>query len=237
MTPDYTLYYWPLPFRGQFIRYVMAHASARWEDAPVDRLSALRGLPVGAQPLPFMAPPLLHDHAADLQVAQLPAILAYLGRKHALLPGEPARDALTMKVIGDANDVLEEITLNGGREMWTRAGWDTFTATRLPRWLQIFEETGRRHGLTGQGGYMLGTATPSLADLTTAALWFTMAEKLPMLRPLLEAHAPAILALSARIAHLPALSRLRAESDAMYGATLYCGGQIEASIRERLAED
>jgi hypothetical protein len=29
--------------------------------------------------------------------------------------------ALTMKVVNDANDVIEEITLNGGRQMWTEA--------------------------------------------------------------------------------------------------------------------
>lgn len=28
---------------------------------------------------------------------------------------------MTMKVVNDANDVIDEITLNGGRQMWTEA--------------------------------------------------------------------------------------------------------------------
>ena len=29
---DYTLYYWPVPFRGQPIRAVLAHVGASWEE-------------------------------------------------------------------------------------------------------------------------------------------------------------------------------------------------------------
>jgi glutathione S-transferase len=28
--------------------------------------------------------------------------------------------AMTMKIVNDANDVIDEITLDGGREMWTK---------------------------------------------------------------------------------------------------------------------
>lgn len=29
----YDLYYWPLPFRGQFLRAILAHAGKRWTEA------------------------------------------------------------------------------------------------------------------------------------------------------------------------------------------------------------
>ncbi len=226
---DYTLYYWPLPFRGQFVRSVLAHVHATWDEPEIGAISALKDRAPAGQLVPHMGPPVLTDHAADLSLAQTPAILAYLGGKHGLIPNEPARDALTVKIVADANDVLYEMTLHNGAQMWTQESWNAYRP-RLGRWMEIFEETGRRHGLTAQAGYLLGTEAPGLADLTAYILWGTMTAKLPSLRPMLYATAPAIGGLSDRIAGLPEQRDLRARSDAEYGHD-WCGGQIEASLR------
>jgi len=226
---DYTLYYWPVPFRGQFVRSVLAHVHASWEEAGIGELGTLMDTAPSEQFVPFMGPPVLTDHAADFSLAQTPAILAYLGRKHGLTPDDLARAALTDKIVADANDVLYEMTLHNGAQMWTRKSWNAYRP-RLGRWMEIFEETGRRHGLTAQAGYLLGTETPGLADLTVHILWGTMTAKLPSLRSMLDATAPAIAGLSDRIAGLPEQDDLRARSDAEYGDD-WCGGQIEASLR------
>jgi len=227
--PDYTLYYWPLPFRGQFVRAVLAHVHATWDEAGVDVMSALKNAAPAEQLVPHMGPPVLTDHAAGLSLAQMPAILGYLGTRHGLIPDDPARDALTAKIVADANDVLYEMTLHNGAQMWTQQAWNAYRP-RLARWMEIFEETGRRHGLTPQTGHLLGTQTPGLADLTAHILWGTLTAKLPSLRPLLDATAPAITGLSDRIAILPEQAELRARSDAAYGDE-WCSGQIEASLR------
>ncbi len=232
--PDYTLYYWPIPFRGHFIRYVLAEVGAVLHEADTDALIALKSQPVAEQPAPMMAPPMLHEHASGLWLAQLPAILIHLARRHDLMPGDAGLDALTLKLICDCNDVLEEITCSCGRTMWTARDWQDFAATRLPRWMAMFENLGHRHGLSDAAGYMLGTDTPTLADLATSALWFTMIDKLPVLAPLLESHAPAIAALSRRIATRPAIAAMRAKWDAAQG-DIYCGGEIEKSLRAVLA--
>ena len=226
---DYTLYYWPIPFRGQFVRSVLAHVHATWNEAGIAAISALKDSAPAEQLIPHMGPPVLTDHAADLSLAQTPAILTYLGGKHGLIPNDPPRDALTAKVVADANDVLYEMTLHNGAQMWTQESWNTYHP-RLGRWMEIFEETGRRHGLTAQAGYLLGTETPGVADLTTHILWGTMTSKLSSLRPMLDATAPAIAGLSDRIAGLPEQDDLRARSDAEYG-DYWCSGQIEASLR------
>ena len=176
-----------------------------------------------------MGPPVLTDHAAGFSLAQMPAILEYLGRKHGLVPDDPLRQALTTKIIADANDVLYEMTRHNGAQMWTEEAWQAFLP-RLGRWMEIFEETGRRHGLTAQGGYLLGTEGPDLADLTTHILWGTMTENLPSLRTVLETHSPAIAGLSDRIARLSEQEQLRRRSDTEYGNE-WCSGQIEASLR------
>lgn len=226
---DYTLYYWPLPFRGQFVRAVLAHVRASWNEADMEALSSLIRAEPAKQLIPHMGPPVLTDHAADLSLAQTPAILAYLGGKYALIPDDPVRAALTAKIIADANDVLYEMTLHNGAEMWTQERWDNYRP-RLARWMAIFEEHGRRHGLTAKTGYVLGTDSPSLADLVVYVLWGVMTSKLPTLRPVLETTAPRIAALSDRISGLPEQEQLRVRSDVEYGDE-WCSGQIEASLR------
>lgn len=230
---DYTLYYWPLAFRGQFVRAVLAHSGASWDEPDIDAVMEAMGADVGDQPVPFMAPPLLVDHDGGTAIAQMPAILAYLGQKFELVPAEPGPAALTHKIIADANDVLDEVTRYGGRSMWTRGEWDSFVEDRLPRWARIFEATGRAHGLTADSGHMLGTDAPGLADLVTATLWFTMTAKLPGLQDLVQAHAPHVVSLGERIMSSDALAAMRDETDTRFGHA-WCGGQIEASIREML---
>ena len=63
------------------------------------------------------------------------------------MPATPALRAMTMKTVNDANEVLDEITLDGGRQMWTQKHLRDFIP-RLTKWMSIWEETGRRHGLT-----------------------------------------------------------------------------------------
>ena len=60
-----------------------------------------------------------------------------------------------MKIVNDANDVIDEITLDGGREMWTEKRWQDFVP-RLKKWMSFWEETGRRHGLKANSGFLVG---------------------------------------------------------------------------------
>src|SRR5207237_8149233 len=127
----------------------------------------------------------LIDKKAGFAIAQMPAISLYLGETLNLMPASPALRALTMKIVNDANDVLEEITLNGGREMWSEKTWREFLP-RLEKWMSIWEETGRRHGLSAQSGFLLGGEAPAVADIVTAILWATMTERFTALEALLE---------------------------------------------------
>ncbi|MFP4450531.1 MAG: glutathione S-transferase [Rhodosalinus sp.] len=231
---DYTLHYWPIPFRGHFARAALAHAGADWAEAGTEATAEAMDKPVSEQAVPHMAPPLLIDHRRDSAVAQMPAIMAYLGAALDLMPGDPARDALALKAVLDGNDVLDEITRDGGRQIWDAASWEAFEP-RLSRWMAIFEETGNRHGLTAKAGWMLGTGAASLADLAAWALWSPMTRKLPPLRGMLEREVPATAGLVARLEDTPPLARLRERSDAAWGES-YCGGQIERSLRAVLGQ-
>jgi glutathione S-transferase len=231
---DYTLYYWPLPFRGQLVRAVLVHLHETWDEPGVAALVALKDANPSDQLIPHMGPPVLTDHGNGVSLAQTPAILSYLAHKHGLMPSDPVKAALTHKIVADANDVLYEMTRHNGAQMWTQEAWDDFLP-RLARWMEIFEATGRRHGLTAGSGYLLGTEAPGVADLVAAILWGTMTDKFPPLRPMLEENAPNIAGLTERIRSLPEQASLREKSDAAYG-NKWCGGQIEASLSAVLSQ-
>lgn len=229
---DYTLYYWSAPFRGQFVRAVLAFAGKTWAEAGDEAIGALMEGPPKAMPVPFMGPPVLVDEATGAAVSQMSAIILYLGETLDLLPSDPALRALTIKVANDANDVIDELTLDGGRQMWTEARWAAFIP-RLKQWMGLWEELGRRHGLKARSGYLLGGDAPGIADVITTTLWSTMSERFPTIGAMLEDAAPMTANLVARVCALPALADLAERARNDYGET-YCGGQIEKSLRKVL---
>lgn len=232
---DFELYYWSIPFRGQFVRALLAFAGAGWTEAGDAAIARLMSGPVADMPVPFMGPPLLKDLKTGVAVAQMPAIVLYLGETLGLLPNTPPLRALTMKVVNDANDVIDDLTLDGGRLMWTPTRWGKFRP-RLEKWMSLWEDTGRRHGLTAGSGHLLGETRPGVADVVTAVLWSTMAERLPEIGDILDHAAPATAGLTRRVASLKPLADLARTARQEYGDD-YCGGRIEASLRRVLSQD
>jgi glutathione S-transferase len=225
---DYQLLYWSVPFRGQFVRAVLAFAGKSWDETDDAEISRLMGGPVAEMPVPFMGPPVLIDQAAGFAIAQMPAILLYLGDTLDLLSATPARRAMTIKLVNDANDVIDEMTLEGGRDMWSEARWQE-AVPRVRKWLTLWEETGRRHGLASEHGHILGESQPGMADIVTATLWTTLADRFSRIESLLEDTAPLTAALCRRVSALPPLAALAQTARQDYGDA-YCGGQIGASM-------
>ena len=229
---DYKLQYWPVPFRGQFVRAILALAGKTWTETDHETTADLMGAPPAEMPVPFMGPPVLVDDSGGIAISQMPAILLYLGETLGLIPDAPSGRALTMKVVADANDVLDEMTLSGGRAMWTEESWAAFEP-RLRRWMALWEETGRRNGLTGRSGFLLCGDAPGVVDVVTAILWTTMTDRLPPIGPIFEETAPLTAALCRRVSALPPLAELDRAARRDYGDA-WCGGEIEASLRKVL---
>lgn len=183
-------------------------------------------------PMPFMGPPVLVDKKVDAAIAEMPAIILYLGETLNLFPRTPVLRAMTMKVVNDANDVIDEITLDGGRQMWTKKRWHDFVP-RLKKWMSLWEETGRRHSLKANSGYLLGGAKLGIEDIVTAILWSTMTTRFSEIDTMFRTTAPMTAGLAQRIANLPPLATLAQKTEEDYGSS-YCGGQIEVSLRKVL---
>ena len=83
---------------------------------------------------------------------------------------------------------------------------------------------------------LLGKDRVSFADIGVFALFGNMTRCLPELDADVLNRAPGIYALCESIGSSPSLARFVAEEEQKYGK-LYCGGQIEESIRKMLAMD
>ena len=194
--PRFRLQYWPLPFRGCFVSYLFAYRDVPFlETSDFEENLALKSLPPGEQAVPYMGPPVLHDLEYDRSLSQMPAIVLYVARKLGLAPGDPFDEAMAMKILMDCNDVLMEICRYNGSIMWEPGTWRVFRDERLPRWLQLFEESLERG--------LLGTEPLSFADIGVYALFGNMTRCLPELDADLLKGAPGIHALCQRIGSRP----------------------------------
>lgn len=227
---DYDLYYWPVPFRGQFLRAILAYAGQSWAEHDAQEIEALMAADPARQPVPFMGAPVLIERESGLALSQMPAIALYLGDRLGLVEQTAQARALATKVVNDANDVIDAMTLDGGRQMWTQERWEAFQPRR---WMTIWESMGARHGLTRDAGFLLGTAQAGLADIVTHVLWTTMADRFRPIAALLEEAAPCAMALARRMQAVPSLAATGRKAFADYGDA-WCGGEIEQSLRKVL---
>lgn len=219
---DFTLYYWPIPFRGEFVRALLAHAGATVHEPDSDAVGAMMARDPRDQPVPHMAPPMLVDNASGQAIAEMPAICLWLGEQFGLMPIDPHPRALALKIINDANDVLDEMTLDGGKAMWTPKSWADYLP-RLRRWMTIWEATVEQDLLSANQG--------DLGTIATATLWGAMTERLPQLLPLLREEAPSVVRLAEQARSQGALAAQAEESRKRFG-NAWCGGEIEKSLRQ-----
>lgn len=233
---DYKLYYWPVPFRGDFIRLLLEEAGKKYEEATEEEILDVCSMAPEKQPFSAMAPPFLHDLDDDVFLNQMPAIVMYLAEKFNFLPKDSLKSTICLKLLLDSNDVLADITNLNGTVMWEYESWRDFRENRLKRWLEIFEHVGQKFGLNSKSDYLLGSEQLTVADIVIYALWGTMMRCLPELSADCQTHSPNIYALCQRIEKRPRIQAFIESQFQRYG-NLYCGGYIERSIRDMLQRD
>ena len=227
--PRFKLHYWPTPFRGCFVSYLFAYRDvALLEESDFEEVRNRKSRHPSEQDIPYMGPPVLSDLESGRSLSQMPAIVLYVSGELDLCPDDAFDMAMCMKILMDSNDVLMEICRYNGSTMWQREEWQAFRSQRLPRWLDIFEESLQR-------GHV-GKDRISFADIGIFALFGNMTRCLPELEPDLLNHAPGIHTLCQSIGSQPSLAKFVENEEQKYGK-LYCGGQIEESIRKMLEMD
>ena len=224
---DYELYYWGLPFRGNFIQLFLEDVRADYQKLDASEVYPDKNLDFH---YPGMAPPYLYDCRARVWFAQMPAILMHLARAYDYLPDEPEEQTLALKVILDCDDVLMEITNHNGMMMWEQESWNDFRTHRLADWMAIFEKTGQAHSLRPDSGYLLGSRL-TVADIATAVLFGTLTHSFPELARDLKDNAPGVANLCQRMEARPSI-RSFLDTQRKELGNAYCGGQIERSLRD-----
>src|ERR1700761_9727270 len=102
---DYALYYWQMPFRGQFIRALLAWAGQRWDEFDDGVVGKTMDAAVAKQAIPFKGPPMLVDKRSGFAIAQMPAIAYWLREKHGLRPASGGGKGLLPKGGHHCNDI------------------------------------------------------------------------------------------------------------------------------------
>jgi glutathione S-transferase len=230
---SYKLYYWPIPFRGNLIRFLLAGAGVEFEEASVQELLAIKNDPETPKKHHIIAPPFLRvtENGEDKILSQSGTIVMYLAERHGLLPSDPWKRMQCSKAMGDATDILAGMTRSNGAQMWDSEAWQAYSSGRLTAWMDVAESTGVSAGLGADTGYYLGTAQPTVADYIQLAVWKTMENGLPELSPTLRSRMPFTMALCDRLLAPNAKLKQYMESQKSH----YCGGQIERSLKEVIA--
>ncbi|MEM1111881.1 MAG: glutathione S-transferase family protein [Pseudomonadota bacterium] len=226
---DYELIYWPLPFRGCFVSYLFAYRDVPLiEISDFDEINSQKDRPCKDQAIPFMGPPTLRHRTSGFTLSQMPAIVLHVAPELDLLPERHADLSMGLKVFMDCNDILMELCRYNGSTMWERDEWLVFRLQRFPRWLEILEECCKRG--------LFGAQASSFVDIAVYALLGNMTRCLPELEGDVVDNAPLTFQLCRKIGAEPSLASYVEGQAARYGQ-LYCGGYIEASIRDMLALD
>ncbi|WP_372356865.1 glutathione S-transferase [Xanthomonas sp. NCPPB 3443] len=204
----YQLYYWTgLQGRGEFVRLALEDAGAAYTD--VARIQGdevmtafLQGEQVGAQPF---APPFLK--AGDVVVAQVAAILHFIGPQLQLVPdSEPQRlQALQLQLtiadlVAEVHDTHHPIATglyyeDQQAEAAKRA--QDLRENRLPKFLGYFEQVLQQAG----GTHVLGTH--SYVDLSLFQLVSGLEYMFPKRMATLAKNLPGLKALQRHVAQRP----------------------------------
>jgi glutathione S-transferase len=224
--PDalYSLYYWPtLPGRGEFVRLVLEHAGAPYDDVArrpeaegggVPAIMAqLRSTGPGLVPL---APPVLVN--GMLRLAQMPNICAFLATRHGLVPDyEPARaEAMQLELtiadlVTEAHDTHHPVGKGDyyeDQKPEAKRSAAQFVAQRMPKFLRYFESVLQANPLA-PGRHLIG---PSLTyvDLSMDQLLRGLAYAFPRGFSAVEPAIPGLLALRDHVDALPRIAAYRA---------------------------
>ncbi|ASL01705.1 glutathione S-transferase [Xanthomonas citri] len=207
----YQLYYWTgLQGRGEFVRLALEDAGAAYNDVARTRgdevMNAfLEGEHPGAQPF---APPFLK--AGDIVVAQVAAILHFIGPQLQLVPdSEPQRlQALQLQMtiadlVAEVHDTHHPIATglyyeDQQAEAAKRA--QDLRDNRLPKFLGYFERVLQRAG----GTHVLGTH--SYVDLSLFQLVSGLEYMFPKRMATLATDLPGLKALQQRVATRPRIA-------------------------------
>jgi len=229
---DYTIYYWPIHFRAEYIKLIFIYKKVKYDLAGFQEVVALKNqeIDLSGNGANMFAPPMLHDRTIDAWIGQTPAIVSHLARQFDLLPEDSNQIWVAEKCLNDCQDICSELTRNNGSKMWEEySDFEQFINGRFKRWLNILEANMTKYG---SNGFFCGPKI-TFADLALCACLGNMERALgEKIGNKIKEFAPNVHTL---VSNLMASSEICNHYKEV-PQTPYCGGQIEASIRKMIEE-
>jgi glutathione S-transferase len=152
--------------------------------------------------MPGFAPPFLID--GDLELAQMPAICAYLGERHGLAPDDAGLRVRALQLqltVADAVNEVHDTHHPVGSALYFEDQHDeavraarSFRNDRLPKWLGFFDKV-----IEASGGPFVFGADASYVDLALFQLVEGLRFAFPNTMAATEGAAPRLIALADRI--------------------------------------
>ena len=150
---SYRLFYWALRGRGEQVRLLLNELGEDYEDVHLEHGQEYRQMRRGGPgTLYFGSVPMLQD--GDFKLAQGPAIMNYLGRKHGIMPADPQAAAKTEALVLGAEDMRMAYFRLLGKDATERQAKfvsGDWKDRWLPAWSGLLD-------LNGDTGYFVGTS-------------------------------------------------------------------------------
>jgi glutathione S-transferase len=209
----YDLWYWPgIPGRGEFVRLALEAGEIPYHDRAIEAgkegMEAI-GSDIGRpRDTPPFAPPYLVS--GTMTIGQTANILLYLGEKHGLAPKGIAgrlwvnQCQLTIAdMVAEAHDTHHPVASGAyyeDQKAEAKKRSADFRATRMPKFLEHFEDVLQR-----RGDWLAG-ATWSYADLSLFHLIEGLRFAFPKRMKTQEADLPGLVRLHGAVAEIPGIA-------------------------------
>ncbi len=220
------LYYWDIAFRCIYIEIFFHLNDIKYERVDSDEVVEKRQMMKSNLVYPGFAPPYLEID--DKSFSQMPAAMMYLNDKYQFYCGNHEDSYFSLKALLDVTDFMAEITRNNGSMMWDRDSWLKFEKGRMRDWLQLFELQSKNRS----ANFLLSNS-PSIADIAYLGCFSLLMHSFSYFDKMIRSSYPEILHIINEFKKIKSINDYLDSQWDQFG-TIYCGGQIEKSIRAQI---
>lgn len=132
---DFTLYYWGVQGRGQFMRYMFEHKGVPYNEInDVQQMTEImycKGVPKDTSITPMFAPPILKHR--DVYISQTPNVMRYIATKIGLLPKTEQDQFLAQSILLNSKDLFQDCWDNAKDE----ETFVKFLTSRFVLWMTL----------------------------------------------------------------------------------------------------
>eukprot|EP00485_Elphidium_margaritaceum_P002779 CAMPEP_0202698330 /NCGR_PEP_ID=MMETSP1385-20130828/11601_1 /ASSEMBLY_ACC=CAM_ASM_000861 /TAXON_ID=933848 /ORGANISM="Elphidium margaritaceum" /LENGTH=239 /DNA_ID=CAMNT_0049355017 /DNA_START=49 /DNA_END=768 /DNA_ORIENTATION=- len=232
------IYYWPIQFRGNFLKLILEEKGIKYScTRDWESMQQLMAKEIKQREFPYFAPPILKH--GDFISSQMAASAQYLAKKYNMDAKSLEDSTHALMICMNANDILCELTRNCGAQQWTDVkDWQTFKSTRLVRWLDILTELLQRNASNdtkdaGKTLFYFGTDV-TYADTSVFHVLYSLISFMRM-KDLVESSYPLLYRFYEQIYSRPNINAFIKQQEA--DKLEWCGGLIEKSMLAMMEQE